>query len=90
MIWKRGKQRYTKKMRESPSKVQAKVIALNKVAPTGQKKWAALDGFNALTTVNFTVTGQANFNPGHGYPVKAFVNNVTGEIKLYSAYLFTY
>lgn len=76
-------------MRENPTKVSKKVQQLNRISPSGQKSWEALDGWNALTTVSFNGKNPT-FNPSFGYPVKAFVNTTTGEVKVFAADLFTY
>jgi len=62
------------------------IEALNRSTP-GQI-WIALDGIHALTTVtNGGMTG-ITFNPASGIVVKTFVNQNTGEIKLFPAKIF--
>lgn len=82
--------RYNRRMRENPVKIQNKIRELNTQSPAGQKNWTALIGFNALTTVDFNYAGKAIYNPSLGFPAKVFVNNTTGEIKIFSAHLFTF
>lgn len=50
--------------------------------------WIALDGIQALTTVINSGSGNISFNPGSGIVVKTFVNQTTGEIKLFPAKIF--
>lgn len=86
MIWKWIKRRYTKVM-ENPFKVQQKLNLLNRNLPT--KPWFAAEGFHSLNTFKFGSVGQGpEFRGGEGIPIKVFVNKITGEFKIYSAYLF--
>jgi hypothetical protein len=73
-------------MVEDPVKVNNQVGLLNRLTP-GQT-WVPLIGFNALTTCYFSTTGQLMFNPNYGFPVKAFLNQVTGEVRMFNAKLF--
>ena len=54
----------------------------------GQGNWIALDGVQALTTVTYTSTTDIAFNPGSGVVIKTFVNQNTGEMKLFPAKIF--
>lgn len=62
------------------------IESLNLLTP-GQI-WIALDGIQALTTVINNGSGNISFNPGSGIVVKTFVNQTTGEIKLFPAKIF--
>ncbi len=71
---------------ENVSKINAKLAELKN--NTGHD-WLHISGFSAITGFDFGQNGQSpNFNPGFGYPVKVFVDKVTGEVKLFSAGLF--
>ena len=84
MLWKRLRRRYTNKV-ENPYKVDARLKQLNK--GLSNKPWVAIPGFNVMTGITFTPQGPY-FNSTSGYPVKVFVNIVTGEVKTYSAEFF--
>lgn len=62
------------------------IESLNLLTP-GQV-WIALDGIQALTTVINNGPDNISFNPGSGIVVKTFVNQTTGEIKLFPAKIF--
>ncbi len=62
------------------------IESLNALTP-GQI-WIALDGTQALTTVVNNGSGNISFNPASGIIVKAFLNQNTGEIKLFPAKIF--
>ena len=50
---------------------------------------AAVPGFFAFTGFEFPKYGQGViFNPSFGFPVKVFINNVSGEMRAFSAYFF--
>lgn len=71
---------------ESQQKVNAKLAELQQA--TGHR-WLQVNGFNAITGFDYGANGQgANFNPGFGYPVKIFIDSVSGEMKLFPAELF--
>lgn len=53
-----------------------------------QGAWIALDGVQALTTVTYTTPSDISFNIGSGVVIKTFVNQRTGEIKLFPAKMF--
>ena len=57
-------------------------------ASTPNQIWVALDGIQALTTVINNGSGNISFNPASGIVVKTFVNQTTGEIKLFPAKIF--
>jgi hypothetical protein len=72
-------------MQENRIKVQEKINELNQSSPG----WVDVAGFHAITSFEFPVYGKgATFNPSAGFPVKIFVNNITGEVKLFAAALF--
>lgn len=73
-------------MEVDPQKIQQQVNALNVDTP-GQI-WIVLDGFSALTTVEFKDDGPATFDPSRGLPLKTFINTVTGEVKIFHANMF--
>ena len=78
--------RYNKKM-ENVQKVQRIVNELNKGLPS--RPWVAVPGFNVMTAISFHNGGASpTFDANTGYPVKVFVNNLTGEVKTYSVYMF--
>jgi hypothetical protein len=77
-------------MQENMQKVIDKVNQLNRAEKVAaNRKWSALDGYNALTTVTFDANNRPIYNPSFGYPIKVFINNATGEMKLFSVYKFT-
>lgn len=73
-------------MQEDRSKVQRYITWLNDQTP-GQN-WVDLTGYNALTTCYYTATGRLIFNPQFGTPIKAFLNQATGEIRSFDARFF--
>ncbi len=85
------------KSMENPGKVEAKIGELNRQEPKPKTSigfplhtplvWKAVPGYFALTGFNY---GQGNpqFNPSYGYPVKVFVNERTGEMRIFPASLF--
>ncbi len=73
-------------MQEDPQKVERYRLWLNQQTP-GQN-WVALVGFNAMTTCYYNATGQLVFNPNYGTPIKAFINQSTGEIRNFDARYF--
>mgnify|MGYP001616812227 CR=1 FL=1 len=62
------------------------VDTLNRSTP-GQQ-WIPLDGIQALTTVINNGPNNVNFNPASGIVIKTFLNQTTGEIRLYPAKIF--
>ena len=79
--------------------VNQKIVQLNATTP-GQK-WIAINGYTALMNFSYGSSSlrsltslirgnskQAVFNPSGGYPVKAFLNTATGEVKMFSIELF--
>lgn len=72
--------RYTKRMELDPTKVQKLLNQLNK-GKNGP--WVPLDGYRALTVLEFQSDKSATFNPSEGIPLKVFINVKTGEIKIY-------
>jgi hypothetical protein len=71
-------------IQEDQIKIQAKIAELTKQFGGN---WSPVDGFTALTNVQFITEGLI-FNPTVGVPIKAFINQDTGEIKTFSAQLF--
>ncbi len=59
---------------------------LNRIYPPGP--WIPVEGFNTITKLDFDATGGAIFNPNSGYPLKAFINTSTGEVKVFDARRF--
>lgn len=59
---------------------------LDKTYPPGP--WLPIDGFNTITKLNFDSDGNAIFEGNSGYPLKAFVNTKTGEVKTFDARRF--
>lgn len=51
----------------------------------GTGLWQQIDGVQALTTVTKQTDGHVNFALGSGVLIKGFINNTTGEIKLFPA-----
>jgi len=70
---------------EDPEKVQSKILELN--ATTPGKSWVPYVGYHALTSVEFVVAG-AQFKPNAGVVVKAFMNTVTYEIRVFPYTIF--
>ena len=77
---------------ENPLKIQAKIAQLNALStPPGKpvvNEWVAFMGYSAVTMASLVQGGTPIFNPSGGIAVKAFMNMVTGEIKLFNAYMF--
>lgn len=70
---------------EIQSKIDEVLKKLNSGTIRGE--WIAVPGNHALTIVDFNGK-DANFNPGSGMPLKAFINVNTGEVKIYHASVF--
>lgn len=70
-------------MYQTPAQI---IESLNLSTPN--QTWIALDGIQALTTVINNGQGKISFNPASGIVVKTFVNQTTGEIKLFPAKIF--
>lgn len=70
-------------MRIDPEKIQNKITELNNQGGS----WQEIEGNNALTKVEFSDSG-TKFYPSSGVPVKMFVNRISGEIKLFPAFIF--
>lgn len=68
-------------------KTTAEIIAYLDTLPEGGS-WIVLDGVQALTTVTYTTATDIAFNPANGIVIKTFVNQRTGEIKLFPAKIF--
>lgn len=58
-------------------------LNLNKETAPGP--WVPVQGFNAITKFEFGPSGSFVFTPIVGFPVKAFLNTQTGEVKMYDA-----
>ena len=69
--------------KEDPVKVQNYINWLSKQTPG--HTWVALNGLNALTTSSYNVLGALTFNGNIGTPIKAFLNQNTGEIRIIDA-----
>jgi hypothetical protein len=70
---------------ENMPAIQAKINELNAISPG----WTHLIGFSAITSFSYGQNGQTpTFNASSGLPVKVFLNNITGEVKIFSAHLF--
>ena len=50
--------------------------------------WVPVDGFFTTTSLGFKSDSTPIFNPNAGYPLKLFVNNQTGEVKMFDARRF--
>ncbi len=73
---------------EDKTKVKSKIDELNKTYNT-TNAWTAIDGYYAITKFDFGKDDKnPNFSPSSGVPVKMFVNQTNGEIKLFLAKLF--
>jgi len=84
MFWPFLHKRYTDVM-EDTKRIEKLLKAIK--SETKSDDWAPIDGLVALTNADVKdVNGQrsADFNPGKGIPVKAFMNTKTGEIKIYT------
>ncbi len=77
---------------ENPLKIQAKIMQLNALStPAGKpivNEWIAFAGYSAVTYAALASNRLPQFNPTMGIIVKTFMNMITGEIKLFNAYLF--
>lgn len=67
------------------AKINDKLAELSK--DTGHT-WLPLTDVTALTSVDISDPEAPKFLPGTGYPVKAFVDTVTGEVRLFSTQIF--
>lgn len=70
---------------EDTELVRKKVVELKKVHGG---VWIPVDGFLSLVDTQFKAKDEVNFNVGKGYIAKAFINGLTGEVKLFAAALF--
>lgn len=50
--------------------------------------WTHVNGFVAVTTAEITGPRTSKFKTGSGYPLKAFLNRDTGEIKFFKGRFF--
>jgi hypothetical protein len=71
---------------ENPHKVQSKLDELN--SEEFSTPWVEIKGFVSMTGVDYPDTGGIKFDSKRGYPVKAFLNKDTGEVKLFTAKIF--
>lgn len=71
---------------EDLQRVERYRLWLNSLTP-GQN-WVALAGWNAITTVSAGQGGQLVYNPQVGRPVKAFLNQTTGEVRMFDSQFF--
>lgn len=55
---------------------------------SGPGPWVEMNGFTALTVVTIEDNGTITFNPNRGFPLKSFLNTLTGEIRSFSATKF--
>lgn len=72
--------------------IQEIILELNsfETRTGGSPTWGAIEGVQALTTVNRKEANAVEFALGSGVLVKGFINGTTGEIKLFPAKLFGY
>jgi hypothetical protein len=75
-------------LQESQELINAKVAQLNANSPAGERGWTPLAGLHALTQFQFLQNSGAMFTPSSGYPIKVFVNTITGEVKIFPAINF--
>ncbi len=54
----------------------------------GPGKWVPITNFVALTQVTYNVFKKPVFDPNTGFPVVAFLNQQTGEVKMFDARRF--
>jgi len=47
--------------------------------------WKPIDGLFAITGVTVADNGQVSFHPDNGVVIKAFIDSLSGEIKLFPA-----
>jgi len=79
---------FGKPMPQDQVKIDAKIQELKTLTT---HDWIAVEGYHALTSVQINSVSSstsANFNPGSGIPVKAFIDTITGEIKVFPYKLF--
>jgi len=75
-------------MEEDREKINQKLIELN--GGTIEGPWTDGQGFHAIQKFTFEpdpVTS-SKFYQNEGFPIKFFLNTVTGELKIFSARLF--
>lgn len=81
---------------ENPEAIKRKILELNRqswilagspVIAQVPDIWKPIDGYMAITGFE-EKNGTAIFNPTRGYPLKAFLNTQTGEVRTYAASLF--
>ena len=82
----------TPSTRENPQKVQQKVQELNAMEPRNPfgeiiPQWIGIQDYFAITGFHFN-NGHPLFDAKFGFPLKAFLNTKTGEIKVFSASFF--
>lgn len=71
---------------EDVEKVNSKLKELKE--QTGDK-WVEINGFVSLMSAELTGARSSSFKTDSGYPVKAFINTNTGEVRLFKARMFT-
>lgn len=70
-------------MAENNQKIQQYIQFLNNLTP-GQT-WVPADGYQALTKIDIE---KKVFYPNNGIPVKVFINQTTGEMRMFPASIF--
>ena len=75
------------KVQKLLNELNAKEAPLHGLGGAFAGPWVHIQGYFAITGFDFKEGGNI-FNPSFGVPVKVFMNNKTGEIKIYSAFLF--
>jgi hypothetical protein len=76
---------YNTNMDKTDKTIEDIIKLLNDSTP-GQI-WAVLDGIYAITTVKNNGDNGIEFNPANGIVIKTFINQITGEIKMFPAKL---
>lgn len=72
-----------------PNKVTTFLNALNQGTDPANPLWIEVSGTSALIKMDIEDAGKITFNGNSGFPVKAFINTQTGELKLFNARRFS-
>ncbi len=72
-----------------PKKVESFLASWNSDRPANSPLWGELTGTHVLLEMDINSDGSIKFKPNNGYPLKAFVNLETQEIRLFNARRFS-
>lgn len=72
-----------------PEKVTAFLAGWNAGRPADNPLWKEVEGTSALIKMEVPENGPVVFHPNEGFPIKAFLNTETGEVRTFNARRFS-